>query len=82
MADGPTISALLGKGSGFRDDASCYSGDGNKSSQPAPGFNYFDGISLIPVYAYGYDSFCRDAAEAGVDGVLSGGYAAGRIARA
>jgi tryptophan synthase alpha chain len=25
---------------------------------------------LNPVYAYGYDSFCRDAAEAGVDGVL------------
>ncbi|HEY5521613.1 MAG TPA: tryptophan synthase subunit alpha [Desulfuromonadaceae bacterium] len=25
---------------------------------------------LNPVHAYGYDSFCRDAAEAGVDGVL------------
>lgn len=25
---------------------------------------------LNPVYAYGYDAFCRDAAEAGIDGVL------------
>jgi len=25
---------------------------------------------LNPIYAYGYESFCRDAAEAGVDGVL------------
>lgn len=25
---------------------------------------------LNPVHAYGYDNFCRDAAEAGVDGVL------------
>lgn len=25
---------------------------------------------LNPVHAYGYDSFCRDAAEAGVDGIL------------
>ncbi|MDD2541300.1 MAG: tryptophan synthase subunit alpha [Desulfuromonadaceae bacterium] len=25
---------------------------------------------LNPVHAYGYDSFCRDAAESGVDGVL------------
>ncbi|HXE95199.1 MAG TPA: tryptophan synthase subunit alpha [Dongiaceae bacterium] len=25
---------------------------------------------LNPVHAYGYDAFCRDAAEAGVDGVL------------
>jgi tryptophan synthase alpha chain len=25
---------------------------------------------LNPVHAYGYDTFCRDAAEAGVDGVL------------
>ena len=25
---------------------------------------------LNPVHAYGYDSFCRDASEAGVDGVL------------
>ena len=25
---------------------------------------------LNPVYAYGYDSFCQDASEAGVDGLL------------
>lgn len=25
---------------------------------------------LNPVYAYGYENFCRDAAEAGIDGVL------------
>jgi len=55
LASGTTLSGILGVVKKVR----------TRSQIPIILMGY-----LNPVHAYGYDSFCRDAVEAGVDGVL------------
>jgi tryptophan synthase alpha chain len=69
MADGPTIQLsserALASGTTLHGILGVIKKVRSRSQVPIILMGY-----LNPVYAYGYDSFCRDAAEAGVDGVL------------
>jgi tryptophan synthase alpha chain len=69
MADGPTIQRsserALGSGTTLHDIIKLVKRVRTRTEIPIVLMGY-----LNPVYAYGYDSFCRDACEAGVDGVL------------
>jgi tryptophan synthase alpha chain len=69
MADGPTIQLsserALASGTTLRDILELVRKVRTRSQVPIILMGY-----LNPVYAYGYDSFCLDAAQAGVDGVL------------
>lgn len=69
MADGPTIQLsserALSSGTTLHDILDVVKKVRTRSRIPIILMGY-----LNPVYAYGYDDFCRDAAEAGVDGVL------------
>ncbi|MDD2309506.1 MAG: tryptophan synthase subunit alpha [Desulfuromonadaceae bacterium] len=69
MADGPTIQLsserALASGTTLHGILGVVKKVRSRSQVPIILMGY-----LNPVYAYGYDSFCRDAAEAGVDGVL------------
>jgi len=69
MADGPTIQLsserALASGTTLHGILDVVRKVRTRSAIPIILMGY-----LNPVHAYGYDSFCRDAAEAGVDGVL------------
>jgi tryptophan synthase alpha chain len=69
MADGPTIQLsserALASGTTLRGILEVVRKVRTRSQVPIILMGY-----LNPVYAYGYDSFCLDAAQAGVDGVL------------
>lgn len=69
MADGPTIQLsserALASGTTLSGILEVVTRVRSRSQIPIILMGY-----LNPVHAYGYDSFCRDAAEAGVDGVL------------
>lgn len=69
MADGPTIQLsserALAAGTTLDDILSMVSAVRTTSSIPIILMGY-----LNPIHAYGYDRFTRDAAQAGVDGVL------------
>lgn len=69
MADGPTIQLsserALASGTTLHGILEVVKKVRTRSQIPIILMGY-----LNPVHAYGYDSFCRDAAEAGVDGVL------------
>ncbi|MGB9080292.1 MAG: tryptophan synthase subunit alpha [Desulfuromonadaceae bacterium] len=69
MADGPTIQLsserALSSGTTLHGIMEVVKKVRSRSSIPIILMGY-----LNPLHAYGYDSFCRDAVEAGVDGVL------------
>jgi tryptophan synthase alpha chain len=69
MADGPTIQLsserALASGTTLHGILEVVKNVRTRSQIPVILMGY-----LNPVHAYGYSSFCRDAAEAGVDGVL------------
>lgn len=69
MADGPTIQRsserALGSGTTLRDIITLVKRVRTRTEIPVILMGY-----LNQVYAYGYEGFCRDACEAGVDGVL------------
>ncbi len=69
MADGPTIQLsserALASGTTLRGILEVVKKVRTRSQVPLILMGY-----LNPVHAYGYESFCRDAAEAGVDGIL------------
>lgn len=69
MADGPTIQLsserALASGTTLADILSTVATVRKTSSIPIILMGY-----LNPIHAYGYERFCRDAAQAGVDGVL------------
>ncbi len=69
MADGPTIQLsserALAAGTTLHGILEVVKKVRSRSGIPIILMGY-----LNPVHAYGYDSFCRDAAESGVDGVL------------
>lgn len=69
MADGPTIQLsserALASGTTLHGILNVVKKVRNRTEIPIILMGY-----LNPVHAYGYESFCRDAAEAGVDGVL------------
>lgn len=69
MADGPTIQLsserALSSGTTLHGILTTVKKVRTRSNIPIVLMGY-----LNPVHAYGYESFCRDAAEAGVDGVL------------
>lgn len=69
MADGPTIQLsserALASGTTLHGILEVVKRVRTRSQIPIILMGY-----LNPVHAYGYDSFCRDAAEVGVDGVL------------
>lgn len=69
MADGPTIQLsserALASGTTLHGILDVVKKVRTRSQIPIVLMGY-----LNPVHSYGYDSFCRDAAEAGVDGVL------------
>lgn len=69
MADGPTIQLsserALAAGTNLHGILEVVKKVRSRSGIPIILMGY-----LNPVHAYGYDSFCRDAAESGVDGVL------------
>ena len=69
MADGPTIQLsserALASGTTLRSIMEVVRKVRTRSEIPIILMGY-----LNPVHAYGYDSFCRDALDAGVDGVL------------
>ncbi|MFZ2948335.1 MAG: tryptophan synthase subunit alpha [Desulfuromonadaceae bacterium] len=69
MADGPTIQLsserALSSGTTLHGIMEVVKKVRSRSDIPIILMGY-----LNPLHAYGYDSFCRDAAEAGVDGVL------------
>ena len=69
MADGPTIQLsserALASGTTLHTILDVVKKVRTRSQIPIILMGY-----LNPVHAYGYESFCRDAAEAGVDGVL------------
>lgn len=69
MADGPTIQLsserALASGTTLRGILESVKKVRTRSQIPIILMGY-----LNPVHAYGYDSFCQDAVEAGVDGVL------------
>lgn len=69
MADGPTIQLsserALASGTTLRGILEIVKNVRTRSQVPIILMGY-----LNPVHAYGYDSFCKDAAIAGVDGVL------------
>lgn len=69
MADGPTIQLsserALASGTTLRGIMDVVTRVRTRSQIPIILMGY-----LNPVHAYGYDNFCRDAAEAGIDGVL------------
>ena len=69
MADGPTIQLsserALASGTTLHGILDVVKKIRTRSQIPIILMGY-----LNPVHAYGYDSFCRDAAEVGVDGVL------------
>lgn len=69
MADGPTIQLsserALASGTTLHGILELVKKVRTRSQMPLILMGY-----LNPVHAYGYETFCRDAAEAGVDGVL------------
>jgi len=69
MADGPTIQLAteraLASGTTLQGILRCVRNVRTKSQIPLVLMGY-----LNPIFAYGYDNFARDAASAGVDGVL------------
>jgi len=69
MADGPTIQLsserALASGTTLHAILDVVKKVRTRSQVPIVLMGY-----LNPVHAYGYDSFCKDAAEAGVDGIL------------
>ena len=69
MADGPTIQRsserALDSGTTLRGILELVKRVRNRTEIPIILMGY-----LNPVHAYGYDGFCRDASDAGVDGVL------------
>lgn len=69
MADGPTIQLsserALASGTTLHGILEVVAKVRTRSQIPIILMGY-----LNPIHAYGYDSFCRDAAEAGVDGIL------------
>lgn len=69
MADGPTIQLsserALASGTTVQGILTSVARVRTRSQVPIILMGY-----LNPVYAYGYEAFCRDAADAGVDGVL------------
>lgn len=69
MADGPTIQLsserALNSGTTLHDILKTVKRVRTRTEIPIILMGY-----LNPVHAYGYESFCRDASEAGIDGVL------------
>ena len=69
MADGPTIQLsserALAAGTTLADILVSVTKVRTRSQIPIILMGY-----LNPIHAYGYDRFCRDAAEAGIDGIL------------
>lgn len=69
MADGPTIQLsserALASGTTLRGILATVKNVRTRSQIPIILMGY-----LNPIHAYGYENFCRDAAEAGVDGIL------------